>query len=55
MGRQELADLSGRVPAARCDVTHLGSLATLLKAGMGMCGHMMGGRIGGGPAGEPSA
>jgi GNAT superfamily N-acetyltransferase len=37
--------LAGRVPAARCDFANTASRATLLKAGMRLCGQMLKGRI----------
>jgi GNAT superfamily N-acetyltransferase len=37
--------LAGRVPAARCDVTNAGSRATLTRAGLRQCGHMLCGRV----------
>jgi len=42
--------LAGRVPAARCDFTNAGSRATLLKAGMRICGQMLKGRVAASPA-----
>ncbi|HMH31558.1 MAG TPA: hypothetical protein VK543_00935 [Puia sp.] len=32
---------SGRVPAARCNIDNAASKATLLKAGLGICGYML--------------
>lgn len=37
--------LSGRVPAARCNKSNKASQATLLKAGMRVCGHMLVGKL----------
>lgn len=37
--------LAGRVPAARCGVANEASRATLLKAGMGVSGYMLAGRV----------
>ena len=37
--------LSGRVPAARCDRQNVASKATLLRAGMRICGEMRLGRV----------
>lgn len=37
--------LAGRVPAARCNLTNSASRATLLKAGLRICGFMLLGRI----------
>jgi RimJ/RimL family protein N-acetyltransferase len=39
------AYLSGRVPAARCNIKNLISKATLLKAGFGVCGFILKGNI----------
>jgi RimJ/RimL family protein N-acetyltransferase len=38
-------DLAGRVPAARCDVMNAASRATLLRAGMRICGQMLKARV----------
>jgi hypothetical protein len=35
-----------RIPAARCNVKNKASKATLLKAGMRVCGHLLTGRLG---------
>lgn len=35
-----------RIPAARCNVKNKASKATLLKAGMRICGHLLTGRLG---------
>ena len=35
-----------RIPAARCNVNNKASKATLLKAGMRICGHILTGRLG---------
>ena len=37
--------LSGRVPAARCNVQNPASRATMLKAGMEICGYMLTGNV----------
>jgi hypothetical protein len=37
--------LLGRVPAARCNIDNKASKATLLKAGMGVCGYILVGKI----------
>ena len=37
--------LAGRVPAARCDFTNAASRATLIKAGMRLCGQMLKGTV----------
>ena len=37
--------LAGRVPAARCDFANTASRATLLKAGMRLCGQMLKGKV----------
>lgn len=37
--------LAGRVPAARCELNNIASRATLLKAGLQMCGFMLTGTI----------
>ncbi|MCI0691757.1 hypothetical protein L0337_07070 [candidate division KSB1 bacterium] len=37
--------LSGRVPAARCNVQNKASRAALLKAGLKVCGFMLKGDI----------
>jgi GNAT superfamily N-acetyltransferase len=37
--------LAGRVPAARCNIQNLASRATLLKAGLRVCGFMLLGRV----------
>ena len=37
--------LSGRVPAARCNITNMASKATLLKAGFAVAGYMLTGEI----------
>jgi len=37
--------LAGRVPAARCDIRNTGSRATLIKAGLQVCGFMLMGEI----------
>jgi GNAT superfamily N-acetyltransferase len=38
--------LVGRVPAARCDLRNVASRATLIKAGLRVCGFMLKGEIG---------
>ncbi len=37
--------LSGRVPAARCNIDHTASKSTLIKAGMKVCGYMLTGEL----------
>jgi RimJ/RimL family protein N-acetyltransferase len=37
--------LAGRVPAARCNIRNKASRATLLKAGLKVCGFMLKGDI----------
>jgi hypothetical protein len=37
--------LSGRVPAARCNLQNQASRATMLKAGMEICGYMLTGNV----------
>jgi GNAT superfamily N-acetyltransferase len=37
--------LAGRVPAARCDLRNAASRATLIKAGLRVCGFMLTGRV----------
>ena len=37
--------LAGRIPAARCDIRNTGSRATLIKAGLRVCGFMLIGKI----------
>ncbi len=37
--------LAGRVPAARCNMQNLASRATMLKAGMEICGYMLTGNV----------
>lgn len=37
--------LSGRVPAARCNIRNTASRATLLKAGLRICGFMLAGEV----------
>jgi hypothetical protein len=37
--------LAGRVPAARCDTSNIASRATLIRAGLKVCGHMLLGTI----------
>jgi len=39
------AYLSGRVPAARCNIKNLASKATMLKAGFVVCGHLLYGKL----------
>ena len=39
------AYLLGRVPAARCNISNKASKATLLKAGMKVCGHILVGEL----------
>ena len=36
---------SGRIPAARCNISNPASKATLLKSGMKVCGYMLSGKI----------
>ncbi|OEO30285.1 hypothetical protein VW23_022085 [Devosia insulae DS-56] len=40
-----LCRATGLVPAARCDVANLASRATLLSAGLAICGYVLGGRL----------
>ena len=42
---KKLCYLSGRVPAARCDLDNQASKATLLRSGMGIAGYIHRGRI----------
>ncbi len=37
--------LAGRVPAARCDIRNVASRATLIKAGLRVCGFMLTGKV----------
>ncbi|HMH14604.1 MAG TPA: GNAT family N-acetyltransferase [Edaphobacter sp.] len=37
--------LAGRVPAARCDILNVASRATLIKAGLRVCGFMLIGKV----------
>ena len=37
--------LAGRVPAARCSIDNIGSKATLIKAGLGIAGYMLSGKV----------
>ena len=37
--------LSGRIPAARCNIENMASKATLIKAGLRICGFMLTGRV----------
>jgi GNAT superfamily N-acetyltransferase len=37
--------LAGRVPAARCDIRNVASRATLVKAGLRVCGFMLMGKV----------
>ncbi|MEM7374986.1 MAG: GNAT family N-acetyltransferase [Bacteroidota bacterium] len=36
---------AGHIPAARCNITNLGSRFSLLKAGMKICGYMLQGKV----------
>lgn len=36
---------AGRVPAARCNIRNVASLAALIKAGLRVCGFMLTGKV----------